>query len=75
VCSYDYMEGLVGPEDLAQMASHLEGEALLHAHGFKPTPRDGSELWISYLLNGVPELWTRRQALDRIEDLQREEAS
>jgi hypothetical protein len=67
------MERLVGPEDLAQMASHLEGEALLHAHGFKPTPKNGGELWISYLHNGVPELWTRRQALDRIEDLQGED--
>jgi hypothetical protein len=62
------------PQDRAQMTRHLEGEALLRAHDFQPAPRNGGELWISYPPDGVPELWTRRQALDRIEDLQREDA-
>ena len=62
-------------EELQNMTRRLEQEALLHRHGFKPVPKNGGELCISYLLGDVLELWTRRQALDRIEDLQREEAA
>ena len=59
-------------EDRAELTKRLNQEELLISHNFKPVPKNGSELWISYLPGGVAELWTRAQAWDRIEELQRE---
>ena len=72
--AYDYMEGLVRPEDMTEMQRRLNQDELLIRHSFKPVPKNGGELWISYLPDGVPGLWTQRQALNCIQDLQREEA-
>ena len=62
------------PEDRLEMASLLEQEALLHRHGFEPVPENGGELWISLGTDGIPQLWTRAQALEELAAREREGA-
>ncbi len=63
------------PEDRAEMQRRLNQEESLIGHGLEPIPESASELWISCEPGGIPELWTRRQALARIEQVRREGAA
>ena len=59
------------PEDLVEVSRRLNQEELLIHRGFEPIPENGGELWISCEPGGVPELWTRAQALEELDVLDR----
>lgn len=59
------------PEDRAEMQHRLNQEELLISRGFEPIPENAGELFISCAPGGVPELWTRAQALEELAVLDR----